>query len=138
MKAKVLLSRDADLFWWGLADSVGWLPVLEHYPDRLVEGLDCFAIDYLALGNTEQDLLLGELVRRGEEAHLAKERAIAGVSISVSQITTIDMGGVHFSVDEDDLDFLASCDDPEPGPFVDLEAFFSDREIVSTKELQNG
>jgi hypothetical protein len=141
MKAKVLLSRDADLFWWGLADSVGWLPVLEHYPDRLVEGLDCFAIDYLALDNIQQFLLLGELVRRGEEPHPAQEQAIAGVPISTSQLTTIDVGGLLFSVDEDDLDFLVSYDDPAPGPFPDLDAFFSDREIVSINSswsFQNG
>jgi hypothetical protein len=131
MKAKVLLSCDADLFWWSLTDSVGWLPVLEHYPDYPIEGLECFVIDYLALGNTQQDLLLGELVRRGEEAHLAQERAIAGVPISTSQLTTIDVGGVHFSVDEEDLDFLVSYDDPGPSPFPDLDVFFGDREIVS-------
>lgn len=125
MKARVLLSSNADLFWWGLADSVGWLPVLEHYPDRLIEGLECFLIDYLALGNTQQDLLLGELVRRGEEAHLVQERAIAGVPISKSQLTTIDVGGVHFSVDADDLYFLVSYGDPALSPFADRDIVFS-------------
>ena len=105
------LRDDCDLAYWAIADAQGRIPIEEHYPVMLIDGEDCYAIEYSQLHSRQKISLINLLIEKGLEPNEAKTQAVYGAALPASAGEGVEFNGRLYPIGED---FYA----PEsPSPF---------------------